>query len=220
MSWLLDLRLIPFFSFYLALVFVLSTALRIRQYRVVLNLVRRMPGRWPKLLRLLREHGSVLLSWETVRPLVVVLTLWLVNFLASQYLWPEAKEFKVRDLLEAWPALPVVLLCGAAMAAFDASGTLQVGQLDLEETEKYFDQAEYWLASWKAPVVRFFTLGYINPRQMVAKEVRAALEGATRLLHSTLWWFSVQTSLRIGFGLSLWLSYALQDWLRGLAGSG
>ena len=38
--------------------------------------------------------------------------------------------------------------------------------------EKYFDQAEYWLRPWTAPVVRVFTFGYINPRQMVATEVR------------------------------------------------
>jgi hypothetical protein len=220
MSWLLDLRLIPFFSFYLALVFVLGIALRVRQLQVVLNLVRRMPGRWPKLLKLLREHSQVLLTWETVRPLAVVLLLWLVNFLASHFLWPEAKEFKVRDLLEAWPVLPVVLLAGAALVAFDAYGTFQVGELDQAETETYFDQAEFWLASWKAPVVRFFTLGYVNPRQMVAKEVRAALESATQMLHSTLWWVSIQTGLRIAFGLSLWLAFALHDWLRALVGPG
>jgi hypothetical protein len=56
--------------------------------------------------------------------------------------------------------------------------------------------------------VKVFTFGYINPRQMVAVEVRKALVEASRLLNSTLWWVSAQVGLRIVFGLSLWLTYA------------
>src|SRR5436305_18631 len=47
MSWLPDLRLIRFFSFYLALFFCVSTYLRTRQYRAILGLVRTMPGHRP-----------------------------------------------------------------------------------------------------------------------------------------------------------------------------
>ena len=43
-------------------------------------------------------------------------------------------------------------------------------------------------------VVRFFTLGYVNPRQMVAAEVRGALVNASQVLNSSLWWMSVQTT--------------------------
>src|SRR5262249_16402118 len=78
-------------------------------------------------------------------------------------------------------------------------------------------QAEYWLRGWKAPVVHFVTLGYINPRQMVIKEVRVALEDVSRLLNTTLWWVTVQTTLRIACGLALWGSYALHP--PALAGS-
>jgi hypothetical protein len=218
MSWLYDLRLINLFGFYLALFFCLSTALRWRQYHAFLALVRRFSGRWPNLLKLVGQHGGVFLTWGTVRPLLLVLGLFAANTFASQYLWPQAREFKFGDLLEAWPALPLVLASGAAMLAFDAYATWNVGELNQEETEKYFDQAEYWLRSWKAPVVRFLSLGYVNPRKMVAQEVRAALESASALLNSTLWWVSIQTGLRIAFGLSLWASYALHDWLRALAG--
>ena len=73
----------------------------------------------------------------------------------------------------------------------------------------YFDQAEYWLASKTAHVVRVFTLGYVNPRKMVVEEVRKALIDASNLLNTTLWWVSIQMSLRFGFGLSLWLAWAL-----------
>jgi len=60
-----------------------------------------------------------------------------------------------------------------------------------------------------APVVRAFTLGYVNPRQMVAVEVRNALTDASGLLHSTLWWMAWQAGLRIACGASLWLAYLL-----------
>jgi hypothetical protein len=209
MGALLDLRLIPLFGFYLAVIFLLSTALRVRQYWAVLAIVFGMGNRWPHLLKLVRAHLNIFVTWATIQPLVMVLALWAANTLASQLLWPQAAEFTARDLVDFWPGLAVVLPIAAGMVAFDTYGVLWVGQLDRAETEKYLDQAEYWLRGWKAPVVRFVTLGYVNPRQMVVKEVRVALEDVGRLLNTTLWWVTVQTTLRIACGLALWGSYAL-----------
>jgi hypothetical protein len=215
MSELLDLKLISFFNFYLALNFVIGTAIRFRQYRAIAGLVRSMPGRWPRLLQLLRQHGNIFLTWGTVLPLLLLLGLLLANTLASHLLWPQA-YFTMSHLVGLWPALPVVLVCGLAMVGLDVYGHLSVAELDRAELEKYFDQAEYWLRSWTAPVVRVFTLGYINPRKMVAAEVRSALDSASRMLNNTLWWVVLQTGLRIGFGLSLWGTYALEPGLRRL----
>ena len=58
------------------------------------------------------------------------------------------------------------------MIAFDVYGTARVGQIDQVEMEKYFGQAEFWLGSKTAHVVRVVTFGYINPRKMVAEEVQ------------------------------------------------
>jgi hypothetical protein len=218
MEWLYDLRLIPFFSFYLALVFCLSTMMRLRQYRAVLALLARMHTRWPNLARLVLAHRHILLTWGNLRPLILVLILLLVNTLASQFVWPQARDFKGADLVVIWPAVPVVLVCALATVSFDLYGAFWVGEIDRAATEGYFDLAESWLRGWRAPVVRVFTLGYINPRQMVAKEVSAALEGASDLLNSTLRWVTIQTTLRIACGLSLWGSYALQDVLKHLLG--
>ena len=77
------------------------------------------------------------------------------------------------------------------------------------DANKHFDQAEYWLRSWAAPMVRFFTLGHINPRKMVAEEVRKALLAASAMINSSLWWWIRQVGLRFAFGLSLWLTWAL-----------
>jgi hypothetical protein len=217
MSWLHDLRLIPLFNFYLAIFFLVGTLRRLRQYRTFLVLVRTMPNRWPRLLALVRQHWGVFVTWGTVLPLAIMLGLILVNWTASTVLWPEAANFTLGDLFGLWPAVPVVLTCGACMFAFDVYGLVRVGVVNREQMEKYFDQAEYWLKSWAAPVVRIFTLGYVNPRKMVAVEVRAALVNASKLINYTLWWVSIQTGLRMAYGLSLWGAWALEPWLRRLA---
>ena len=197
MGWLLDLRLIKFFSFYLALIFLLGSGLRLKQYGTVLSFLFRLKSRWPNLTKLVLAHRNIFLSWGTVRPLVIVLLLFLANTLAATLVWPEANEFRVRDLVAIWPAIPLVAAAGAAMIGFDLYGTLRVESFDHAETERYFDQAEFWLQSWKAPVVRILSFGYVNPRQMVAHEVRTALEDATQWLNSALWWVSTQAVLRI-----------------------
>jgi hypothetical protein len=214
MSWLFDLRLIRFFSFYLAVMFLLSTWVRLRQYATIVRLVRSMPNRWPRLLDLVKQHVHIFLTWGTVLPLLLLFAIFTLNFLASNWLWPLADEFTLARLEPLYPLWPVVLICGAAMLAFDIWGIVSVSAIDQVEMEKYFDQAEYWLRSWTAPVVRMFTLGRINPRQMVAIEVRGALVSSSQMLNSTLWWVVTQAALRIAFGLSLWLAYAVQPWLQ------
>ena len=213
MSWLLDLRLIRFFGFYLALLFLLGTWVRWRQYRTILGLIGSMPARWPRLLKLVRHHGFLFLTWGTVTPSLLVFGLFLLNWLASRWLWPQADGFTVAQLAPLWQVWPVVLTFGVGMAAFDIYGMVQVTPIDRDEPDRYFDQAEYWLRSWTAPVVRIFTLGYINPRKMVAAEVQTALHSASQSLNSTLWWVAIQTGLRIAFGLSLWTAYALAPYL-------
>ena len=95
------------------------------------------------------------------------------------------------------------------MLAVDVYFILVVGEVDRPQVEKYLDQAEFWLKSWAAPVVRTVTFGFVNPRKLVAVEVRTALIDASKVLNTNLWWVVLQTALRVGYGLSLWLTYAL-----------
>jgi hypothetical protein len=207
MAWLPNLHLFRSFELYLSLMFLISSYLRFWQYRAVIGLVKDVSGRWPRLFELVKQHGSIFLTWGTVFPLAVTLALLLAQLLARHLLFPSADEFTVADLGDLWVAIPVVLVLGAAMAVFDARGTWDVGEIDRPQLEKYFDQAEFWLKSPAARVVHVFTLGFINPRKMVAVEVRSALLSASKLLNSNLWWVSAQAGLRIAFGLSLWTSY-------------
>jgi hypothetical protein len=207
MSGFWDLNLIKFFNFYLGVTFLASVAMRANQYREVIGLVREVPGRWPKLFQLVRQHVHVFVTWSTVTPMLVAFGLFLVNLIASTKIWPQV-DLTPSSLLKHWVALPLVFLFGVGMVAFDIYATFWVGQFDRKMMQQYFDQAEFWLGSWTAPVVHVFTLGRVNPRKMVTVEVQKALVEASQLINTTLWWLIVQVALRIAFGLALWLTYA------------
>jgi hypothetical protein len=102
----------------------------------------------------------------------------------------------------------VVAVCGVAMLVYDIWGIVDVGEVNRSELERDFDKAEYWLTNWRAPVLSFFSLGWVNPRKMVATEIKRALEDASATLNFNLWWLACQAGLRILFGLSLWISWA------------
>jgi hypothetical protein len=207
MDWLLSLKLIRLFDFYLILAFLLSTFLRVRQYQTVLGVVFSVPGRWPKLFQLVKQHRQLFLTWGTILPLVLSLALWLGHTILRQTVLSAGDDLTVERLLHMWLAVPFVGVAGLAMFTFDLYGAVSVAEINRVELEKYFDQAEYWLRSWTAPVVHFFTLGYVNPRKMVAVEVQNAVKSASATINESLWWMSIQTALRIIFGLTLWISY-------------
>ncbi len=213
MSKVWDLNLILLFDFYLATTFLLSTANRIRQYGAVVALVRSFPGRWPRLLELVKQHRSLFLTWETIAPALLALVLIGLQMLASRLLWPEAGEppngLTIARLLHHPLAVPFVALFGLGMLAVDLYFILVVGEVDRRQVEPYLDQAEFWLKSWAAPVVRTMTLGFVNPRRMVAAEVQTALVSASKMLNVNLWWVVLQAGLRVAYGLSVWLTYAI-----------
>jgi hypothetical protein len=208
MDRLWDLNLLHFFNFYLGVAFVLSTTMRWRQYEAIVGLVRAVPERWPRLFQLVKQHHGIFLTWTTVLPAFLALALWLIHWVACRFFWPQA-NLTVGGLTDLPWILPLVAaLLGVGMLGVDVYATFRVGEVDRSLLEKYFDQAEYWLRPWLASAVRVVTMGYINPRRMVAVEVQKALVEASRLLNVTLWWVIVQTGLRIAFGLFLWLAYA------------
>jgi len=201
------LRLVRMFDFYLAAVFVLGSLLRWQQYRAILGLVSGFPGRWPRLLRLLRLHTNLFLTWGTVLPGLLTLLLLLLHTLASRWLLPGA-DLTFGRLASSLAGLVVVGLLGLAMVGLDGFVLSQSISFDRAALEKHFDLAEYWLRSWTAPVVQVLSLGYVNPRRMVSNEIRGALEKSSQLLNIALWGLSLQTGLRIAYGLSLWCAWA------------
>jgi hypothetical protein len=203
MNGLSQLNLIHFLDFYFMLMFIVGTMRRLGQYREVLRLVLAGPARWPRLLKLVRAHRMIFFTWATLRPALLALALSIAQLVASRQLWPQA-NLTLAELSGLWEALILIVPLGLAMFVIDIYGVVAIGKFDRMEMERYFDQAEFWLRSRTAHVVRIFTLGYINPRQMVGVEVRKALLEASQLLQVSLWWTTVQVALRVAFGLALW----------------
>jgi hypothetical protein len=148
------------------------------------------------------------MTWATILPGLVAFILFVLQWLASRMVWPAA-GLTAAQLSGHWLAAVVIVFTGAGMFAMDVYGLVVVGKVDREQLDKHLDQAEYWLGSKTAHVVRVFTLGFINPRRMVAVEVRKHLTEASRLLNSTLWWVSLQLGLRIAFGLAIWVTWGV-----------
>jgi hypothetical protein len=204
----LRINLIPLFTFYLTAMFIIGTLRRLRQYRDIVQLAGTMPGRWPRVLKRIKQHWLKFLTWSTIRPAAVALTLIAVQLFCSRVVWPQA-QLSAHDLAQELWMVPVVALTGATMVAVDFYFVIYVGSFDRKETERYLDEAEHWLTSWKAPMVRVLTFGIINPRKIVGEEVRKAMEEGRGLLRRNLWWLSAQALLRVLFGLSLWICWGL-----------
>jgi hypothetical protein len=176
---------------------------RVGQYRELVRLALAGMARWPRLLELVKHHRMIFMTWATFLPGLLTLLLALLQIAASRKFWPEA-ELTVGQLELHWTALVLVVPLGLAMLCIDVYCAVEVGKFDRVEMEKYFDQAEYWLRSGTAHVVRIFTLGYVDPRRMVNVEVRKALLEVSQLLRVNLWWLAAQTGFRAAFGLALW----------------
>ncbi len=206
MSALQHLNLIHFLDFYLVFFFVLSTARYFKLYWAICRIAFSVPGRWPKLLELIREHSTILMSWSTLLPGALALLLSLMQVVASRVVWTNA-DLTAGDLAAHWAFLFLIVPAALVMFAVDVYSVVLPMPLDRPAIEQSFDQAEYWLNSRTAHVVRWFTLGYINPRRKVAAEVRKALSAASGYLNLALWGWSVQVAARVVCGLSIWLAW-------------
>lgn len=201
------LNLIRIFDFYVTLMFIISFLRRWRVYFDALRLMIAVRGRWPRLIERLSEHKSLILNWAFFRPAALALLLTVLQLVASRLVWPHA-VITGPQLQEEWWLIPIILATMLPMLAVDLYFVFRVGRFDHDETVKYLDKAESWLG-WKAPVVRWLTLGIVNPRRMVDEEVKKNLAEAGTTLNASLWWVTVQITLRLLFGLTLWTVWAL-----------
>ena len=201
-------NLIRVFDFYLALMFLISLLRRWDVYLDTFRLVVALRGRWPKLVQRLSEHRSLVLDWSFFRPAFLALGLTLIQMICSRVIYPRA-TLTGPQLESEWWWLPAVAVPLLPMLAVDLYFILRVGRFDRAETAKYLDLAETWLG-WKGPLVRAVTLGYVNPHRMVDEEVRKSLVELKQTVNSSLYWVSLQITLRVLFGLTLWTVWAAQ----------
>ena len=200
-------NLIRVFDFYLASMFLLSFARRYVVYWDALRLLVSLRGRWPKLLDRLRQHHGVLVTREVIRPLLVALGLTVIQMICSRVIWPRA-ALTVWEVEQSWWRLATVLVAAVPMIAVDVYFLIRVGRFDRTETEKYLDLAEHWLATWKTPLIRLGTLGYVNPDRMVEDELKKGLQQIGETVSWASRWVAVQVACRVAFGLVIWLMWA------------
>ena len=215
MNALLQLNLIHFLDFYFAFMFFVGTLRRLQQYKSIVRLVL-SHNRWPRLVDLIKRHPKMALLWGIRTPALLTLVLMLAQLVASRFVFPEAGEppdgLTLERLWQHGFALVLVVPLGLAMVAYDLRGLLSVWEIDRTAIEKQLDDAEFWLGG-RADLVRIVTFGYMDPRRIVSGELQKALEAVSQMLNESLWWFVTQFVLRIGFGLSLWVTWAITHYM-------
>jgi hypothetical protein len=197
-------NLIRLFDFYLAFMFLLGLYRRRRVYWDAARLGFSILDRRKKLLTVVRNEKRELLTLETLRPVLIAIALMAVQWLCSRLIWPQA-EVPLGSLIEHWWKLAIVVVAFVPMFAVDIYFLVRIGQFDHGETEKYLDQAERWLGTWKATAVHTLTFGVVNPNAVVQSEVKKNLRELGRTVQASMWWASVQTGLRLVFGAVVWL---------------
>ena len=158
------------------------------------------------LFGLVRQHGGVFLTWTTFLPALLVLLLLVIQAdcltLALAFCPNHA-----RGVDPALLALPFVLILGIAMLGW----TFTASSSSIRWTSRRWSSISTRRNTGCDPGPARSSIsspsGRINPRQMVRVEVSKALVEASRLINVNLWWITVQTGLRIAYGLSLWVTW-------------
>lgn len=203
-----DANLIRLFDFYLAFLFLIGVYRRRVVYWNACRLGFSIVDRRKKLLTVVRTEKRELLTLETLRPVLIAVGLMLIQWLCSRLIWPQA-DVPLNTLTVQWWKIAVVVAAFVPMFAVDLFFLIRIGQFDHGETEKYLDQAEQWLGGWKATAVHTLTFGVVNPRTIVQTEVKKGLQELGRTVRASMWWASVQTGLRLVFGVTIWLLWVL-----------
>lgn len=209
MSRIEAVNLIRAFDFYLAAMFLFSVLRRWAVYRDGLLLGVALCSRWPRLLARLNQHRAVVLNWPTLRPAALALGLTVAQMIASRLVFPQA-TIRAADLGDPWWQPVLLGVAFLPMAAIDAYFLISIGRFDRLETEKYFDTAERWAGTWQARAVRVVTFGRVNPDRMVDEQVRDGLQVLGATVVWSMWWINYQILARLGFGLSVWLVWAVR----------
>lgn len=200
----MDRNLLRLFDFYLMLMLLLGVYRRRTVYRDALYLTFGfLLKKWPRLWLRFQQHRAVLINRATMKPVIFTLILMAVQMIATRVLFPDA-TVTLRELLEPWWHLAIVLAAFVPMVAVDLYFIIRVGTFDRVETIKSFQQAETWAGTWRTKMVRAATLGFVNPDRIVDAQVKDGLSQLSATLIWAMWWVSVQVVLRTLFGLALW----------------
>jgi len=200
---LADVNLIRLFDLYLVLMMCISLWRRWRVYADAVRLGWSTLRTRKRLLGRLGPQVRLLFTRSVVVPLAVVALLTVVQWVCSRLVWPQALV-PLGDVGGAWWKLLLVLVGLIPMLGVDVYFLIKVGRFDHNSTAEYLDYAEKWLG-WRGRAVRVATAGVVNPTKIVDAEVRKGLEYLGQTASWAMLWTSVQSVLRVTFGLLVWL---------------
>lgn len=199
-------NLIRLFDLYLVLMMCISLWRRWRVYADAVRLGWSTFTRRKKLLGRVGTQVRLLFTRSVVVPFAVVAVMTVVQWVCSRLIWPHA-VVPVGDVTGTWWKLTLVLAALLPMLAVDVYFLVKVGRFDHNSTAEYLDYAEKWLG-WRGRAVRVATAGVVNPTRIVDEEVRKGLEYIGQTASWAMWWTSVQSVLRVTFGLLVWVLWA------------
>ena len=207
-DFILDLNLLRVFIWYVAILFLISLALRIRFYLSIYDIARYVAEACPSVFRLVHEHWFLCVRDRFLTLVGLYGGILAAYLLVSRLVWPAA-SVSVRDLADADPLLLVghVVLFGL-MVATDLVLVLQTSVVDKNRIIQDLAFAERWLGGKVYSVLDM--LGRWNPIKNYADNLTA----------QTMVWFNVlfrgsvrsmivQTVLRVFVGSALFISNAV-----------
>jgi hypothetical protein len=200
---LADVNLIRLFDLYLVLMMCISLWRRWRVYADAVRLGWSTFRTRKKLLGRVGTQVRALFTRSVVIPLAVVAALTVVQWVCSRLIWPHA-VVPLGVVGGTWWMVLLVLISMLPMIGVDVYFLVKVGKFDHTSTAEYLDYAERWLG-WRGRAVRVATAGVVNPTKIVDAEVKKSLEYLGQTASWAMWWTSVQSVLRVTFGLLVWV---------------
>ena len=207
MNTLANTNLIRLFDFYLLMMFVIGLLRRWAMYRDIVLLTGAAIIRRPNLVRQLGANRELLMTRQILVPVILAIGLMGIQFILSRLIWPQA-TMTIREASKDWWRVALLIGTFVPMFAVDLYFLIRVGQIDRNEAMKQLHRAEHWLTSWQGSAIRWVTMGYVNPRKMVDDQLRDGLSWFGLLIAWSMWWVTVQVTLRVAFGLTVWLLWA------------
>jgi hypothetical protein len=196
-------NLIRLFDLYLVLMMCISLWRRWRVYADAIRLGWSTFRTRKKLLGRVGTQVQALFTRSVVIPLAVVAVLTVVQWVCSRLIWPHA-VVPLGDVGTSWWKVLLVFVAMLPMIGVDVYFLVKVGKFDHNSTAEYLDYAERWLG-WRGRAVRVATAGVVNPTKIVDAEVKKSLEYLGQTASWAMWWTSVQSVLRVTFGLLVWV---------------
>ncbi len=201
-----QIHLFRAFNAYLTVMFLVSLAQSLQFYLAILGLVKKAPGRWPRLVRLIGQHAGALITPGLLWPLAGSMVLMVAQWVATMFIWPAADGFILGSV--PFVAGIGISIVGTLMVGWDLYRILQGTTLDARAVEPYLALAEGALHPGAVVLSRTFSLGRFNPVNIVSAELKKQMSLLDRSMRVSLWWMLAALVLRGLFALGLWITYA------------